>query len=57
MAVYQNCNQKAKTMSTFFRVVYTLDEDFDSIEQARKFRDTLPSHANVTLKVIQDEED
>lgn len=44
-------------MSVFYRVIYTLDEDFDDIEAARKFRDTLPKHANTFIKVIQEDDE
>ena len=44
-------------MKTYYKVVYTLDEEFDSIEQARKFRSTLPTHAtDVSIKVLQEDE-
>lgn len=43
-------------MSLFYRVTYTLDEDFDSIENARNFRDMLPSHADVTLQIIKEDD-
>lgn len=42
----------------YYKVIWTEEEEFDSIEQARKFRDTLPKHArNVSLRVFEDDDD